>query len=514
MTAVLLNVTVDEIALVRSMCRDNFYFFVQEFWDTVVPEKPIWNWHVEYLCNEFQADAQRVFMGLPKLYDTIVNIPPGSTKSTILSIMAPAWILSIRPDMRILAASHTQDLTLELGRKCRMVLESEKYQKTFPDTVPSKDQWTKSLFMTTKGGGRKASTVGGMSPVGFHAHFILVDDPLDPQQAKKATEKEIETANNFMSEVIPTRKVDKEVAPTWLIMQRLHQNDPTGYLLKKQKDIRHICLPAERSKGVKPGHLRSKYSKGGLLDPTRLSRKILDEAKIMLGEFAYAGQYRQEPVPRGGGMFKVGLIKVGTPPPLSGKVDGTWVGLCRFWDKAGTSGGGAYTVGMLMGRYRPTGADRDGSEDVWWILDVIRGQWDSGEREKIIKKTAKMDGRKVLIGIEQEPGSGGKESAENTIKRLAGYKAQAIPAVGNKVDRADTWSDLVNVGGFRIARDTWKDGDDKKTSWNWVLIEEMRFFPYSEYKDQVDAGSGAYAILSKGRRRVGAMPGGGRRKAA
>lgn len=338
---------------------------------------------------------------------------------------------------------------------------------------------------------------------------------MDPQQVKKASGKEIETANNFMTEVIPSRKVDQEITPTWLIMQRLHQNDPTGYLLKRQANtIRHICLPAERSKGVKPGHLRAHYAKGGLMDPVRLSRKVLDEVRNRLGEFAYSGQYRQEPVPLGGGMFKVNMLRIATPPPLSGKMDGAWVGLCRFWDKAGTSGGGAYTVGLLMGRWRPTGASKDGGEDVWWILDVIRGQWDSGEREKIIKKTAKMDGKRVWIGIEQEPGSGGKESAENTIKRLGGYKAQAIPAVGDKVDRADTWSDLVNVGAFRIARDGYKEGDDKKTSWNWVLIEEMRFFNYGEYKDQVDAGSGAYAILVKGKRRVGAMPVGRARKAA
>lgn len=496
------TVAVDETALLASICRDSFYEFTKELWHVVVPEKPVWNWHIEYLCDTFQEDAERVFAGLPKLFDTICNVPPGSTKSTILSIFAPAWVLARRPDMRILAACHTETLTHELGRKCKMVIDSPEYQAMFPETRPSKDQWAKSLFITDKGGGRFAATVGGKSPTGFHAHFILVDDPLDPQQAKKISGKEIETANNFMSEVIPSRKVNSDITITWLIMQRLHQNDPTGYMLTKAKDnIRHICLPAERSTRVKPAHLRSKYV-GGLLDPVRLNRKVLEEKKVDLGEFAYSGQYRQNPVPRGGGMFKVARIEIAPPPP---RTDKGWVALCRGWDKAGTKDGGCYTVGFLMGRHRRPGAPKDGAEDTWWILDVVRVQYDSGKREELIIETTRRDGKAVEVGVEQEPGSAGKESAEATVKRLAGYKARVVPAVGSKEERADEWSRVVNVGGFKMAKDSSAEGDPIEMSWNRVAIEELRFFPYSTYKDQVDAGSIAFIVLAKGRRRLGAM---------
>jgi predicted phage terminase large subunit-like protein len=486
-------VTVNEAALVRAICYKRFYHFVQEFWGVVIVEQPIWNWHIEYLCDMFQEDAERVFRGEPKLYDTVVNIPPGTTKSTVLSIMAPAWIHARRPDMRVLAASHTQQLTFELGRKCRIIEESELYRRAFPEVVPSKDQWTKSLFINTVGGGRYAATVGGMSPTGFHAHFLLVDDPLDPQQAGATSEAEIDAANNFMSEVLPSRKVDKAIAVTWLIMQRLHQKDPTGYLLDRGKGaIRHICLPAERSSAVCPASLRRQYV-DGLLDPVRLSRKILDEAKRDLGEFGFAGQYRQNPVPRGGGMFKPAKVVIDTPP-LMGKSK-QWVSFCRFWDKAGTRGGGAYTVGLLMGRYRPTSAPVDGSEDEWWILDVVRVQLDAAEREKLIVDTAKMDTPRVVIGVEQEPGSGGKESAQLTVKRLAGYRVQVVPAVGSKEERADSWASVVNSGSFRM----------KPGEWNRDLLEEMKHFPRGKYKDQIDAGAGAFTILACMPRRVGAV---------
>lgn len=485
-------VTADEAALVRSITSERFFYFVQEFWGVVVPEDPVWNWHIEYLCDTFQKDAERVFRGEPKQHDTIVNISPGTTKSTILSIMAPAWVHARHPEMRVLCASHTQQLTFELGRKCRMVEESDLYRRAFPGVVPSKDQWTKSMFINTAQGGRLAATVGGMSPTGFHAHFLIVDDPLDPRQAGSVSEADITTANNFMSEVLPSRKVNKAVVPTWLIMQRLHQNDPTGFLLAKGKDtIRHICLPAVRGTRVRPAHLRRHYV-DGLMDPIRLNRKVLDEARVDLGEYGYSGQYLQDPVPRGGGMFKPHNIVIGRPPPMGSK---QWVALCRFWDKAGTKDGGAYTVGLLMGRYRPTGAAKDGSEDEWWILDVVRVQLEAGEREKLLVNTAKADGHRVVVGIEQEPGSGGKESAQLTVKRLAGYRVRVVPAVGTKEERADSWAVQVNDGGFKMRR----------AEWNKDLTDEMKYFPVSKHKDQVDAGAGAFTILAHPGRRVGAV---------
>lgn len=484
-----------ELQLVRELCADKtngFFEFVKEFWHVVIPETPVWNWHIKYICYEFQIDCERVFLGLPKLYDTICNISPGTTKSTIISVMGPAYIHSREPSMRVIAGSHTQLLTFELGRKCRMVEESELYRAAFPAVIPSKDQWTKSLFMNTAGGGRMACTVGGMSPTGFHAHFLLIDDPLDPQQAKKVTETEIDAANNFMSEVLPSRKVNKEVTVTWLIMQRLHQNDCTGYLLAKNKGtIRHICLPAMKTKDIKPKKLRKKY-KQGLMDPERLSKKVLKEARNDLGEFGFAGQYGQTPIPKGGGMFKVQRIQLDIAPLHSSK---QWVMMCRFWDKAGTAGGGAYTVGMLLGRWRPVGGNKDGSDDQWWILDVVRDQLDSAEREKLIVNTAKKDGRKVIIGLEQEPGSGGKESAQASVKRLAGFKCRVVPAVGSKEERADEWSSMINAEAFKM----------KIAEWNSTLLDELKHFPHSKYKDQIDAGAGSYTILATPVKKVGAM---------
>lgn len=130
-----------------------------------------------------------------------------------------------------------------------------------------------------------------------------------------------------------------------------------------------------------------------------------------------------------------------------------------------------------------------------WVTDVIRGQWEASQREQIIRQTAEKDGYGVLIGIEQEGGSGGKESAQGTVSRLAGFVVFIDRPVGDKALRADPFATQVNAGNVWLAR----------ASWNKAFVDEMQYFPNSRFKDQVDAASGAYAMLCGKRMRIGAL---------
>ncbi len=474
-----------ETELVASICRESFYEFVREFWSVIVPEEPEWNWHIKYLCDKFQESAERVFAGLPKETDTIVNISPGTTKSTIFSIMGPAWIWSRMASARIIGGSYAHNLALELSRKGRQIVLSEKYRDCFPEIVLSEDQNTKAYYANTKGGTRYAVGVGG-SVIGMHAHFIIVDDPIDPLGV--TSEEELKSSNTWMTETLPSRKVDKRVTVTWLIMQRLHQNDPTGHMLDKvrrNKKIQHICLPAELTANVSPPECEAYYV-NGLMDPIRLNREVLEDQREELLEDGYSCQYLQDPVPRGGALFKVDRLVLSTDPfPKMAFI-------VRYWDKASTVGGGAFTVGTKIGR---------GVDGRFYIMDVKRGQWGVDEREDKIVATAKFDRKKVRIRIEEEPGSGGKESAQMTVRKLAGYKARADRPSGNKELRAEPFADQMNAGNVVVPANA---------PWLAEWIKEFRYFPRSRYKDQVDSGSGAFAHCSVPRRRVGAL-GRGRR---
>jgi predicted phage terminase large subunit-like protein len=347
----------------------------------------------------------------------------------------------------------------------------------------TEDQNTKGYFVNSAGGMRMSSTVGGKSPIGFHGHFLIVDDPLDPQAA--VSELELKSANDWMNDTLPSRKIDKMVVPTILIMQRLHQNDPTGNRLAKGvKDLKHIRLPADCTQFVvAPKMLRDHYV-DNLMDPVRMPRQFLNEELKLHGEYYVAGQYGQNPVPLGGAMFKVDCLTVDQAPLLS---EFKWV--YRYWDKAGTAGRGAYTVGCKMGVT---------FDDRFWILDIVRGQWEAAKRDRIIRNTAVKDGKNVIIAVEQEPGSGGKDSASATVRSLAGYKVvldKPTSSDSSKELRAEPFSGQVNSYNVYV----------QKAHWNNDYIEELKFFPASTFKDQVDASSGAFNLLAVGRRRVGAL---------
>ena len=474
--------------LQKSILEDSFYDFVGYFWDTVVPEDPVWNWHIEYLCREMQKVAERVFAGKSKKYDLIINVPPGSTKSTICSVMFPAWIWTRMPTCRSICGSYSYALSLQLSRKTRDIITSEKFIELF-DAELRGDQNTKGHFENTAGGYRYSTSTGG-TVTGYHGHFLIIDDPLNPQEA--SSEVELKNANVWIRETLSSRKVDKEITPTILIMQRLHEDDPTADMLgQKNVPTKHIKLPAEIDKAsrktVKPKSLIKRYKKDPdkpgmrLLDPVRLSRMALDESLSKLLEYGYAGQFLQSPVPLAGGMFKTSRLRIDQPPlPI-----GDWIQKIRFWDKAGTEGGGAFTVGVLLG---------EDKEHRFWILDVIRVQLDTGEREKLVLLTAQMDGLGVKIGIEQEPGSGGKESAQNTVKNLRGFNVEVVRPTGDKAIRAMPLSAQVNVGNVYMA----------VGEWNNAYMNELTLFPNSKYKDQVDASSGAFTLLTfSGKGRIG-----------
>jgi predicted phage terminase large subunit-like protein len=455
-------------------CKKSFYHFFQTFWPTIIPDTLVLNWHMEFICNTLQSMAERVFAGKPKMHDLIINISPGSTKSTICSIMFPAWVWTRMKNARFITSSYAYPLSLALSTKCRDVVTSELYHEYFPDLEIRADKNAKGLFGLKNGGDRYATSTTG-SVTGFHGHFIIVDDALDPRGVRSKVE--IVECNNWYDATLSSRKVDKDITPTIIIMQRLGMGDLTDHLLEKnskEKPIRHICLPCDNTWPILPKTLANHYDPiTGLMDANRLSKGALDTALVDLGPREYAGQYGQSPKSREGNMFEREKFNIVDKPPcnITQKV--------RYWDKAATEGGvGAQTAGVLMGLM---------SDNTIIVLDCIAGRWSASKREDIIYNTALMDGIETEVMFEQEAGSGGKESAENTYKRLIGYKRGADHVTGDKITRAEPWSVEVNHDSVYLL----------KAPWNLSYISEHEDFPQGKIKDKVDASSGAYNRLAK-----------------
>lgn len=470
-------------AIQRELNNRSLYAFLQYFWPLVSSQPFVHNWHIEYLCSELEKIAYQVAERRPREYDLIVNVPPGTTKTITCSIMFPAWVWTKWYTMRFITASYSAALALESADYCREIIRSTRFQALYPEIEIQSDKDVKSNFRIVKktgsktkqeliGGSRYSTSVGG-TLTGFHGDILIVDDPLNPAQA--ASDLELKTANHWCEQTLSTRKTEKDITTTIYIMQRLHQDDPAGHILSKQKNnIRHICLPGEIRHylpNLKPSEL-IKFYKDDLLDPNRLPWRVLEDLEADLGQYGYAGQIGQDPTPPGGGMFKVGNFEIVNEFPDRSRVINT----VRYWDKAGTTDAGAYTAGVKMSQLL---------NGRWIIEDVVRGRWSSERRESIIQQTAMIDTPVTTIWVEQEPGSGGKESAEGTIRGLAGFRVYAERPTGEKAIRADSYSVQVNNGSIAMI----------KAPWNHDFIEEHRFFPYSTYKDQVDAAAGAFNKL-------------------
>lgn len=478
--------------LLREKNNRSLHHFLRWSWNILNSQPFVDNWHIFYLCQELEKVAYQVGDRKPKINDLLINVPPGSTKTMLCTIIFPVWCWTKWYWMKFITASYSGQLSIESAGSSRDLIKSDEFQKVYPDLLIKTDKDNKTNYQITKrkkdvhgnymtkkgkpvvdlGGFRYSTSVGG-TLTGYHGDIIIWDDPLNPTQA--ASEKELANANQWIDQTLPTRKTNKDNSVIVGIMQRLAENDPTGHLLKKKKDnMKHICLPGEilgYGGIVTPKGLR-KYYVDNLFDVNRLSWSVLQELETDLGQYGYAGQIGQSPAPLGGGMFKIENITVTTQVYSKKDIKAT----ARFWDKAATATGGAYTAGVKISRLK---------NGMFVIEDVKRGQWSTEKRERIIRKTAEADGDDVFVFVEQEPGSGGKESAEATIKNLAGFKVYADRPTGDKVHRADPFSVQVNNGNVMI----------RAGLWNSDFLKELELFPNSRYKDQTDAASGAFNRL-------------------
>lgn len=281
------EITYADRDIIPALHRSSFYFFFLDFWKFISSETFKDNWHIEFICNELQKVGERVIRREPKEYDLIINVPPASSKSSLASVLFPAWLWTHDPSLQFLCGSYGDDLAKDLAEKFRRAIVNETYRGLFPNVQLQSSGV--EVIRTMVGGWRKA-TSAGTAVQGWHAHLQLIDDPLNTKQA--VSEAELKRANDWLTQLLPGRVTDAAMTPMVLIMQRLSQADCTATLLEKLvgqgTPVRHICIPAELEDGknVYPRSLRAKYV-NGLYDPNRFSQEVLDKKKVDLGEYAW-----------------------------------------------------------------------------------------------------------------------------------------------------------------------------------------------------------------------------------
>lgn len=439
-------------------CRESFFKFVQEFWHEVISEEPVWNWHIKYICDELQQVAERIKRREPKLFDYFIfNVPPGTSKSTIVSEMYPAWTWTIDASQRFICGSHSSTVSEDIADKCKKIFTSAKYQELFPEVGIRNSAKT---HLENQKNGERYTTSTGSGITGIHAHQVIIDDPLNPQQA--SSEAERKTANTWITETLSSRYVDKKVSVTILVMQRLHANDPTGMLLaKKRLRIKHICLPGELSDKVPvyPEELRSNYVEG-LLDPVRLDRTALDQQREQLGSYGFAGQFHQMPADPKGGLIKREWFDI---------VDGTWNGK---------------TIHFILDTAYTEKKDNDPSGFLAYYVDalgIVITNYESLRLEfpKLTKYTesfCRNNGYSNKSKVRVEPKASGLSLVQSLRLNTDLNISEHENPTKDKVTRATAITPKLEAKRVRLLRG----------AWNESFLTEVCMFPKAPHDEAVD----------------------------
>lgn len=402
----------------------------------------------------------------------MIFMPPGSAKSTYGSVVTPSYLMGKYPRTRVGLFSYADTLAAKMGRRTRGIIKQLRYRSMF-DTALSPESSAADNFTLLNGSEYMATGILG-SATGNRFELVIIDDPVKGREQADSETIRDKTWAAFEDD-IKTR-----LTPTGsmiIIQTRWHEDDLSGRILPtdwngESGDIlcrdgnvwRVLCLQAQCDTDSDPlGREVGEY-----LWPEWFTQTHWSQFKA--NSRTWGSLCQQIPKPLDGNLFNPMMIPtVHALPP--GRV--TWV---RGWDLAATEGGGAYTVGGLLGRHE---------SGLIIIGGITRVQYGPSKRDGLIKTTVVSDGRLVKQDFPQDPGAAGLTQIDALLKLLAGYPIVWGPESGDKETRAVPFASQVNGGNVVMMA-----GD-----WNRALREEMRGFPASTYKDQVDALSRAYARL-------------------
>lgn len=431
------------------LARRDFHYFLK--WS-----RPNWNWDWPHLRLMAERVQQTIDGKAPPWL--LTEIGPQYGKTQLMTVGLTVWLLHRAPGIRIAIGSFSQEsanrMSLDARRLARDVgLQLDKERSAIQEWMVA-------------GGGRVRVVGRGGTLTGYPVDVMILDDLIkDGEEAE--SEKIRESVRDWISSVVMTRNPQHGFATgtPW------HHEGPQTYLREHYGDILHeLVLP---SFALENDPLGRKL--GEPLCEDRWPREKLERERRARG-FRFEALFQCNPTPREGALFKVSELRfVAAAEVPSG------LPTVRVWDLAATDGAGDYTAGVLM-----SGPDADGR---FYVLDVIRGQWNAAERNKIVRRAAEQDGPEVKIGIPQDPGAAGKEVVASMRRLLAGFAVYDETETGSKETRAEPLSAQVGGGNIVLVR----------AHWNSAMVEEMRTFPLGRNDDQIDALSRAFNRLARKR---------------
>ena len=440
----------NEEKVLKVMCENDLLFFTRYIFKENTRRNFTVSPHFVLIANKLME----VING--KVKRLIINIPPRYGKTELAVKNFIAYGLAINPQSKFIHISYSDDLALDNSSQAKEYVESDAFQKFWKMKL-KKDAQGKKKWFNEKGGGVYATASGG-AITGFGAGVsdsntfsgaIIIDDPLKPDDA--ISEVKRKSVNERYNSTIRSRVNDSNT-PIIVIMQRLHEEDLSGFLLSggSGEEWEHLCLPA-LDENNKP------------LYPEKHSFEELEQIR-QANRYNFAGQYMQQPAPEEGGEWRkewFQIIDKKEVPINSLKWE-------LFIDGAYTKNTANDPTGFQIGA-------KWGNNYV--IYSSIDKYLEMPELLKFIPNHIEASDVKVHLTL-VEPKASGK-SLQQMIKSTTGLSIAEIKTdfVNNsKIENARTCSSFIEGGRVYLI----------KGNWNEAFLTQVGTFPNAKHDEHID----------------------------
>ena len=449
----MLNVKLSKLE--KEIYNSDLHYFIKRCFNIINPNtKYVDNWHIEAISRVLEKVEDGTIKRL------IINMPPRYLKSICASVVFPAWIMGRFPNKRIIVASYSEKLSLKHSTDCRLIMESDFFKRIFPDCTLSNTQNQKYKFATARNGYRFATSVNG-TLTGEGGDILIIDDPHNPNDIFNSNLRE--KTINWYSNVFSSRLNDKKNGTIIIVMQRLHPNDLSGYLLEKNKDLwYHLNLQAisDIDYKIDIGNFKKIFKKGEILFPAREGKNELEKIKNDMGTYTFNAQYQQKPLIQESSMIKKSWLK-----EYDDKIE--FENVFLSFDTAIKAGiNNDPTVCTVWGEYKNS----------YYLFDVVREWLEYPELKKISIDLIKKYGPTAVL-IED------KASGQSLIQDLKNELRQNIIPIKitkDKITRFASVTPFFESGRIFIL---------ENTEWIVDYKNELLSFPNSLHDDQVDSTS-------------------------
>ena len=410
-----------------------------------------------------------------------VSMAPRFGKSLMISIYYPAWYIGKHPDHKMIIASHTADLAVDMARKVRNLMGTDDYKRMFPGVAIAADAKAAGKWNTTKGGEVFATGVGG-AVAGRGADLIVVDDPLSEQDLKTGLggTGPLDAVYEWFRAGLRTRLMPG--GKICLLHTRWHARDLIGRVVKDgalnaDGDVYEVFeFPAILTvpNPVYDPNEPEQLTPDGAIVPRSIEKSLWPEqwslesllrTKSSMPAWQWNSQYQQNPTASEAALVKKEHIRwwIKADPPE-----------CEFivqaYDTALTTKERSdYSVCVTVGVYKD---DKDVDNVI--LLNCVREKYEFPELKRMAREQIKeWEPDSVIV----EAKASGQPLIDE-LRRSGLFVQDYSPGKGqDKIARMNSVVDMFHSGQVWFP-ETW---------WATEVVEELVAFPVGEHDDMVDA---------------------------